>query len=92
MILRHGDPVSARLGMDEHGLYMGNEGKIRGFFEGEILTVIGQTSIVRFKKRIAPFYPETTWSSLVELCPKITDSDRGYVDEIPNFQLRFTGL
>ena len=90
--LQAGDSVNVTLGLGKHSAYNGRNGSIRGFFKAKILGVLGETSLVRFDKRIAPDYSDNTWNSFVELCPDISGSDLGYVDEVPNNRIIRTGL
>ena len=89
---RQGDPVSVRLGMEDAGEYNGLNGKVKGFYQAEVLTAHKNTSLVRFKDRISPDYSEATWNSFLKTNPELSDSDRCHVDEVMNSQLIYTGL
>ena len=85
--LRAGDPVSVILGLRGYGTYNGCNGPTVGFFRAKILNVQRETSLVRFEKKIAPDYPTCTWDSFLRTNCELSDSDRGYVDEVMNNQL-----
>tara|TARA_Y100000034_G_scaffold92587_1_gene111924 strand:+ start:2263 stop:2556 length:294 start_codon:yes stop_codon:yes gene_type:complete len=93
--LRQGDSVSVRLGFGlgrHEGDYEGCQGPTKGFYDAKILTVHENTSLVRFRDKICPDYPEGTWKSFLKTNPELSDADRCHVDEVMNIQLTYLGL